>query len=987
MFLSKFLVSKKGPLGAIWVAAYFFKKLKKDQIFDTNISSSVDNILQEQLEILAYRVLAYLLLGVVRIYSKKVGYLFDDCQELLININKFVVREKNREKEAARATCFSITRPVSFDLDAFDLEILEDTSGDNVVPREEITLKDVDWKKAGIRQSSLDRFAALDDGFLMDYTPTEDLSCHLMDFETEARTSHDVYDWEASMEKLRYDKSLHEEVSHLKTVTGVEENHMDQEANMEKHNDRFSSDEYVNLRSEAEEDPLGSCKLLAENRSNREKTDLSEPDNEINQAMEEDHVSILDASAEVPDIAGSKNHMEREGSREKCNDRFSSEGVNLHSEAEEEFLSSVKLLGEDQANIQKMNGPDLLLSENEVQLMEVDHVSILETNVEVPDIANTENHIGTEACRENNNDKFSQEKSLNLIAEVVEKSAGLIKPFGEEQTNIEMVKGLDRVELENEVHHVMEEDCNLGASMGKLQGEGFSHMDLEEPSPLVKPLGEEIQTGAEQVNFPAMTTSKDGKCQVTAKDHTLSVTLDASEEQTNIEMVKGLDRVELENEVHHVMEEDCNLGASIGKLQGEGFSHMDLEEPFPLVKPLGEEIQTVAEQVNFPAMTTSKDGKCQVSRKDHTLSVTLDATPRSMLQDASGATTPHFMLIPTPAIKERARFSRKRKCFFDDVIVFPNGIMRQWIKDASDLVSKRGKGGRTALAARKTSWYSNLPKSFSEPSVPCTSELKLLYCQKRLRLLEPIMKPPEKIGTSEPPSVGGSFEQAEIAPQTVEIRVVPDKLNLSESPRLDGSSEHAGIAPRTPTRQSPSLVVGEQADIAPETPVLHSKSLRPFESPENLKCDHLNEVGPSNVDPSESIEKEPSLNEIVEKVLSLNEIVEKEHFLSKDEDLDLNLEINSNEDDNQRQVADGWSMRSRMVAKQLQKSFLGKRKRMEKEEVKLLELLEGRTKKASARLFYEILVLKTKGVVDVKQDTAFGDILVLKVPQWDLIES
>lgn len=89
-----------------------------------------DNILQDQLDILTYRVLAYLLLGVVRIYSKKVEYLFDDCQEVLIKINEFVVREKNRaKKEALRARCFSITRPVSFDLDAFDLEILEETSG------------------------------------------------------------------------------------------------------------------------------------------------------------------------------------------------------------------------------------------------------------------------------------------------------------------------------------------------------------------------------------------------------------------------------------------------------------------------------------------------------------------------------------------------------------------------------------------------------------------------------------------------------------------------------------------------------------------------------------------------------------------------------------------------------------------------------------------------------------------------------------------
>lgn len=42
MFYSQCLLSSKGgPLGAIWVAAYFFKKLKKAQVTETDISSSV----------------------------------------------------------------------------------------------------------------------------------------------------------------------------------------------------------------------------------------------------------------------------------------------------------------------------------------------------------------------------------------------------------------------------------------------------------------------------------------------------------------------------------------------------------------------------------------------------------------------------------------------------------------------------------------------------------------------------------------------------------------------------------------------------------------------------------------------------------------------------------------------------------------------------------------------------------------------------------
>lgn len=716
-----------------------------------------------------------------------------------------------------------------------------------------------------------------------------------MTFETEARTLHDVCESEASMEKLRCDTSIHEEVSHLKMVCRVEEEplnivkvfdknereHLEvpdmsglenctvQEANREKINDRLLSEECLSLRFEAAEDSSGPFKLnpFAKDQTTSEMIegpDLLESEKELNQAMEEDHACVLEASAWVPDLAGSS-------SREKSNDRFSSEeGMNLHPEAEEEPLIPVESLVEDLVNREKM-GLLLPQSENEVyQVLEEDHVS-MKASKEVPGIASSENRIGREASRENHNDEFCQEECLNLIVEVEEKSPAFMKSFGEEQTSREKKKGSDRVQPENEVHHFMEEGCNSGASVKKLQAEGFSDVDLQEPSTLVRPLAEENQTDAEN-----------------------------------------------------------------GK---------------------------------FPAMRTSKDGKCQVAAKDHPLSVTLDTNPLSMLRDASGATTPHFMLIPTPAKRERARFSRKRKCLFDEVIVFPNDIMRQWIKDASDLVSKGRKDGHTALGARRT-WISSLPQGFLEPSVPCTSELKSIYSGKRLRILKSvnIIKPPEQMDTSEPPAVDGSFEQAELTPATVEMRDPPVMLNLSKSPLFDGSSEQAGIAPQTPIRQSTSLVVGEQTEIAPQTPVLYSKSLRHFGSPKDLKFYNL-DVGPENVDPTQSMKKEPSLNEIVE-----------ESSLNKNEDLDLNLDMHSNEDDNQGQ--DGWSSRTRMVAERLQMSFLDQREKKE-EKVNLSQLLEGKTKKASVRLFYEILVLKSTGLVDVQQEEAFSDIVVVKGPKWE----
>jgi len=86
MFYSSIVLSKKGPLGKIWLAAHFSdKKLGKPQIHSTSIPSSVDSILSPTIP-LALRVSGHLLLGVVRIYSRKVKYLMSDCNEALVKI-------------------------------------------------------------------------------------------------------------------------------------------------------------------------------------------------------------------------------------------------------------------------------------------------------------------------------------------------------------------------------------------------------------------------------------------------------------------------------------------------------------------------------------------------------------------------------------------------------------------------------------------------------------------------------------------------------------------------------------------------------------------------------------------------------------------------------------------------------------------------------------------------------------------------------------
>lgn len=132
MFYSQYVLAKKGPLGKIWLAAHAVdlqKKVPKLQIIATNIPESVDNISDPQIP-MALRVSGHLLLGVVRIFSRKVTYLLTDCSEALVKI-KDAFRQPgatvNLPQGATTRRHEDITNSVDFDGDMElepDLELM-----------------------------------------------------------------------------------------------------------------------------------------------------------------------------------------------------------------------------------------------------------------------------------------------------------------------------------------------------------------------------------------------------------------------------------------------------------------------------------------------------------------------------------------------------------------------------------------------------------------------------------------------------------------------------------------------------------------------------------------------------------------------------------------------------------------------------------------------------------------------------------------------
>lgn len=86
MFYSESLLSKTAPLHRVWLSANLERKLSKTHILQSSVKDSVEAIVDPDQAPMALRLSGQLLLGVVRIYSRKARYLLDDCNEALMKI-------------------------------------------------------------------------------------------------------------------------------------------------------------------------------------------------------------------------------------------------------------------------------------------------------------------------------------------------------------------------------------------------------------------------------------------------------------------------------------------------------------------------------------------------------------------------------------------------------------------------------------------------------------------------------------------------------------------------------------------------------------------------------------------------------------------------------------------------------------------------------------------------------------------------------------
>ena len=137
MFYSAEILSKRGPLGTIWLAAHMDRKLNKDTITKQDIIQAVQTIINPDAPI-ALRTSGQLMLGVVKVYDRKMNYLFHDCSEALAKAKQVFRRETqgqvDLDPESAIAEERTITLPENYD----DLEMYYDPNAKYGVMMEDL---------------------------------------------------------------------------------------------------------------------------------------------------------------------------------------------------------------------------------------------------------------------------------------------------------------------------------------------------------------------------------------------------------------------------------------------------------------------------------------------------------------------------------------------------------------------------------------------------------------------------------------------------------------------------------------------------------------------------------------------------------------------------------------------------------------------------------------------------------------------------------
>lgn len=333
-------------------------------------------------------------------------------------------------------------------------------------------------------------------------------------------------------------------------------------------------------------------------------------------------------------------------------------------------------------------------------------------------------------------------------------------------------------------------------------------------------------------------------------------------------------------------------------------------------------------------------------------------------------------LRPSPTPKKPLRQQRKRKQFFDESLVLTNEFLKNALNDSSNLVKKRKKLPCSALDMWRFMNRKKKENIFLEPLISGTCADLQNLSSKDLVSLNPEPRTPESPAAV---PIGGVVTEQVQSPDHDPIpnfSMEPERLRspdhehghhfgpeLVSSPLPLTSSHSHGNAQSFSSPGIPGSVSewsGSAIDTEPHRGMFSSTTGSGMKTP-------ITDFEGGIDDFNTALSDIPELrNSIVSDELS---------FLEQDNDSSL--------DSVGVRESDTMSVRTRAVAQYLRDhSPLSKYSDRPNQRLCLNNILEGRSRKLCARMFYETLVLKDYGLIDVEQEEPYGDITLKLSPTF-----
>ncbi|XP_018460704.2 sister chromatid cohesion 1 protein 3-like [Raphanus sativus] len=336
--------------------------------------------------------------------------------------------------------------------------------------------------------------------------------------------------------------------------------------------------------------------------------------------------------------------------------------------------------------------------------------------------------------------------------------------------------------------------------------------------------------------------------------------------------------------------------------------------------------------------------------------------------------SPQLVLQPTPPPPPQPQVRARKRNHFDKVTVLTNRIMKERIEDPSDTLRKRKKMPSSKLNVWRMNNQSKKDQIFNEPLLTGCSDVLRSVFDKDCVASKPHLAAVSNVTLPEPAPASSPIREAE-----TEV-MVPDSTNQDSTVQLSPVRQHEDSVPRE--AQSPPqfnnddngmerLREGGYTDYMPSPP---PPRFSPSRTDDFTTQTRVWETESYRTEPSTSTYREDLPGPTNSGVSDIPEMVDEELYF---------LEVGGNTPVRSpaSQDSDALTDRTRALAQYLkERSSSSPTSSNSSGDLSLGKILDGKTRKVAARMFFETLVLKSRGLIDMQQDQPYSDITLKLMP-------